>query len=581
MHPKARNVHRVWLIVVFVLVSLGRGGNEAWAFKGKEHSGISETALATALEALSPGLASDELQQIRERFLDCPTKKVGKVDGSARCLPFGDLTNGPDLVFHAENLVQDPKSCLEGLRWTGERVPKRCEQPIEQCKPKVIRRLRGASDPDLEVFAAAGERLDAKARAVLNRLLAAHRNTSHFEACAAESYNRLHHLAIVQARERVGTRDDWWLVPLATEAVALHFLQDSFPPGHLLTPRTSTHDLLARGMHNRNNREGAEAFVDTTPSLAALSAALVQSSDARVRLEKQLGLTEPALVAASLAASGKLEFFGDGSLGSGHAEETLALVLTSARSITEVLAVGIDDTKMDPSAWKPQPGARTALEFTSWCGEPLSSSEDAPLDLDSLIRPGLQLRVQDDQGRVVERLAGYDRRPMAELDRWDGMRFEVGGGIMASTEGGSGRWVELASVGGFPGTADVQFCDENGNPTARSVKKSSQFVVAGNLRREDWGGEEGVWGASFLIYPWMKRLGWLHVDSYLGMELGVERYPFRDDTSDRFIWGARGGIGLGIVFVELGAERGYVPLAGDRLEKDTSFSLGARVQILY
>jgi hypothetical protein len=126
---------------------------------------------------------------------------------------------------------------------------------------------------------------------------------------------------------------------------------------------------------------------------------------------------------------------------------------------------------------------------------------------------------------------------------------------------------------------DVALCDDKGQPTAEFFKDRSLhgFAAALNLRLEQWGTTD-VQGATLLVYPWIGRSGVLHVNSYLGIELGAERYNTRTHSAKLPTWGAQGG--LGIVFLELGVKRGQAEKPSGQLRDDTSLSLGVRMQPL-
>lgn len=118
--------------------------------------------------------------------------------------------------------------------------------------------------------------------------------------------------------------------------------------------------------------------------------------------------------------------------------------------------------------------------------------------------------------------------------------------MLTSDEGGSGRRAEVAFVGGFSGVNDVAICDESKKPTGEFFQDGSVhgFSMALNLRLEERGSTEAR-AATFLIYPWMKRIGLLHLNSYLAVEIGAERYYTRTHSADLPTWGGRFGLGLG------------------------------------
>ncbi|MDY7092416.1 MAG: hypothetical protein SX243_05505 [Acidobacteriota bacterium] len=613
----------VSLIPLSILIlALAITPRPAQAFNKHEHLGLSQAALLLALEALEDEIPATA---IRARLDDCPkddeeAQESEENEETPSCISFAALTRAADFVLHAENLVPDAGRCL-GERELEEPEPEYCRQPIDPCKPKIRQAFEAAGDPmspfegdlDRATLALTRQRLDAKARRWLNRLAAVHRNLSHFEACAADTYNRLHRLALTQASERAGLRDDWWLVPLMTEAVALHFLQDSFPPGHLLTPRAKTPDVLARGMHNRKNGDGAPAFVESFEGMERFLRHLEAPEPPLAEALEPLGLTPDRILdfrtALPLAAQ---TFYGDGALArSWHRpsprakkyremhRETLTLLLLSARSITEVLSRGL------PSPAPASPGdllnlasaTTTHLYYTPWSGGATPDSSPPQLDRDVMFRPGLEVLLlhassgaeNPGEGSVsphkVPSIAGY--KPYAEadnLDRWHGLSPEVSLGLLQGTSGeGTGERLELSLIGGFSGDGDVRHCrgiaSETSEPFQDTLSSFHGFTAALNLGWEEWSNYEAA-RASLLSYPFLNRLGSAHINTYAAVELGLKRYMAAELETEKFFYGVRAGIGLGIIFAELGAERGHYVDAAGEVRQTTTLFLGARVQLI-
>jgi len=88
----------------------------------------------------------------------------------------------------------------------------------------------------------------------LRRMWATHNNVRHFQDGAATAYRDAHKCAL----DAVSLCDGLWY-----EAMALHYLQDFFSPGHVVTPRTGSNDVVSSSLHDRFSRRGADLTVDT------------------------------------------------------------------------------------------------------------------------------------------------------------------------------------------------------------------------------------------------------------------------------------------------------------------------------
>ena len=108
--------------------------------------------------------------------------------------------------------------------------------------------------------------------------LAAQNNDSHFQSQAMMSWWLWHRDAVLTAaygnatKGPVGSGSERLFAGLFMNAISNHYLEDSFAPGHVITPREGMHDAAAISMHDYYNREGAEFAIDSTHwrELAAL-----------------------------------------------------------------------------------------------------------------------------------------------------------------------------------------------------------------------------------------------------------------------------------------------------------------------
>ena len=152
--------------------------------------------------------------------------------------------------------------------------------------------------------------------------LAVHHNAAHFQASALKQWQSYHQRAVAFAPEKPAAA-------LLAEAVALHFLQDFFAAGHVVTPRRGMHDAAAGHLHDRFNSRGV-AFAlaaGQPPEIAAMLRNLVDTK----------GLTAAEAKAYERAAAkASTTFYGDAKL-SASQEQKAFLMIVSALSVTEVL----------------------------------------------------------------------------------------------------------------------------------------------------------------------------------------------------------------------------------------------------
>ena len=108
--------------------------------------------------------------------------------------------------------------------------------------------------------------------------LAAQNNDSHFQSQAMMSWWLWHRDAVLTAaygnatQGPVGSGGERLFAGLFMNAISNHYLEDSFAPGHVITPREGMHDAAAISMHDFYNRFGAEFSIDSQrwQELAAL-----------------------------------------------------------------------------------------------------------------------------------------------------------------------------------------------------------------------------------------------------------------------------------------------------------------------
>jgi hypothetical protein len=265
-----------------------------------------------------------------------------------------------------------------------------------------------------------------------------HENSEHFGATALYSFQLWHRFAIDQAR--AGNLN----TALVYQAFADHYLEDLFAPGHVFSPRRGLNDVLAGGIHNRYNREGAYYRPEHTGELAVYLAdttgvgdellpdfgSVAQGCFRRLRRDGRPAGGEPSGLRACVDAleGGEIAMYGDNQL-ERSPEQELYVTLVIARSVDDVL-----------QAWVDGPGAapgRDSFAGARWCGYDMPPSSGS----------GRRWTSPD----VVLPFGRYYREEHSGLplfDRWPAVRAgyvnrigKSGGSVELSTEWISRAWL--------------------------------------------------------------------------------------------------------------------------------------------
>ncbi|MEK6374960.1 MAG: hypothetical protein AABO58_19970 [Acidobacteriota bacterium] len=236
------------------------------AFEGVEHKELSNRALLAALKAAPVGSVDPSMADMARTF-------AGRSDHS-----FGAITEAVDWFTTPADDLLDP----------GE----------------------------------ANRNYDGRDRwqASIKVLWAKHRNVDHFQRLALDEWAEYHAIALAAAR------DHCFPAALYAEAMALHYLQDFFAPGHVVTPRKGMHDVAAGSLHDYFNARGGDFL---------LFPARIEQTGVIPSLREQFPDEWLEFEAARLKK--KVHFYGDGRLRLAG-EEKVFLALISMLSIREVLA---------------------------------------------------------------------------------------------------------------------------------------------------------------------------------------------------------------------------------------------------
>lgn len=288
-------------------------------FKAKEHRALSNDALRLAYaHYLTLGYPADP-----------------KMDEIVKSLePGGSQVDYGELVRLVDHLV-DPLKALERKGYLE----------IYPCK---------ASDLDSDLL----KRVLPESLAELRALTV---NDNHFGAELMLNLRFWHQAATSMAAtgstpyygEPCGASKDGNLfAALVLNALADHFLEDFFAPGHIYTPRFGLHDAVAGAMHDQYNILGTKFLVDQEKwkELQTLLGSLPPD------LSSQLDLTEADLQELRTQGLTAIELRGDGDLDRERFQR-LFITLVVARSILDVLESYGQERQMDSFAsglhWEP------------------------------------------------------------------------------------------------------------------------------------------------------------------------------------------------------------------------------------
>jgi hypothetical protein len=120
----------------------------------------------------------------------------------------------------------------------------------------------------------------AQLRLSLTYFNSSHNNDRHFQEGAIDSFYQLHATAMSAAREdaralarrKTSGASSALTRSLAYSAIADHFLEDNFAPGHVMTPRNGMYDATALSWHDAYNARGRAVAVRNWADLAGLFA---------------------------------------------------------------------------------------------------------------------------------------------------------------------------------------------------------------------------------------------------------------------------------------------------------------------
>jgi hypothetical protein len=240
-HPTLINIVRATAgILQCFLLFLGA---PAHAFSGWEHETMSQVSLLVASNYVSVTLgeqaSADRLATMRETvstfYQGLPESAEWRKSTSA-AITYGEIAMLTDYMRDTYDMLHLPHS--------------RVNLPVD-AKTSNLPYLRSLLDNGSKVISLAS---------------ASHEAYNHFQGRVLDAFVTNHKLAVTAASET----NLWGALMLS--AFALHFLEDMFAPGHLLTPRdANAHDLDVALMHDDFNDRGLMYLVEAPQQLTNLA----------------------------------------------------------------------------------------------------------------------------------------------------------------------------------------------------------------------------------------------------------------------------------------------------------------------
>lgn len=522
------------------------------AFEGREHRAVSRVALRLACLSAGMGEACTPYESLTR---ESTVGQLGDCDaGLGNWQPtFDDFVAWVDFIDDPEKLLHlDPGSAA------------------------VASSPASADALDRDFLCRLPNRPTAK-------LHAAHNNSGHFQEHLLHSIRVWHQSAIDEARaatsvpEHAGARRSLYAA-LLKAAIASHFLEDFFAPGHIAAPREAYPDYPANTLHDRHNSRGRVFTV--SPEAERRFAELAQVLESRApalrdsvedSLFRELGLSEVEVqrfIHHDLLAGSRVLLRGDGDL-------------------LQPSSFGVERGRL------PEPASRDAWDVDSvdrGCGDSRCERESriqralvaltvADAIRDVLVAGGLAGELRD-----VEPYAGTWRQMrdafpearrfprqvyLASASTRTGEYFQEGPtrmryGFMGLLEVGMSSFLEGSEEGGR-GTLGAEWLPGLAPPGHRVgdryVPKFVQYAIAlGGAYRF----EEGLRGPelTFREYVILPRL-----DMHFSVGARLTRFEIEGDRTTRLIPEVRFGKSYGFLGLFVGLNRDFQLRGAGNLEQ--------------
>ena len=405
--------------------------------------------------------------------------------------------------------------------------------------------------------------LTARHRNIFKRGLAAHNNTTHFQEKALEQWLSFHEQARKAASEHPREA-------LLLEAVALHYLQDFFSAGHLVTPRDGLHDAVAGHLHDSFNDAGIEFVIAASipPEMHKLLDVL--------SAPERLGAQDSQ---AFLEARGKKEqrFHGDGALQKSHAQR-MFVALISALSVREVLAASTGQKvpglqpcfalRQAAPLKKERETSRPSPDFKTIVGP------DGGILLADLPEPGLRKFVPRCEGSAGAWLGRYEARADPKLTQPE---YSISGATVRGEVGISRRGHDLrfnTDILFFVLAEDRRLMNsESGKPymEGKGLNRLLLGTAGLSLSRGNRYNSVGVL-YDYLFATRYRPLTW-------AIRLAPRRYGYGDTHPWRSDIGVKAGLGFDVVNITASIERAHDIAPDGKFGPEYFAMVGAEVSL--
>jgi len=549
------------------------------AFNSDEHCGLSSLALEVALDIADswPEAATHlgEFQSVRTQLLGagagCALSRGS--DASTLGFSYGKITAMADFVI-------DPG---EAIRAPGQPfgIP------------------NSAADLNSGIFGAPSSATSNFALGIRRRLSgdfmrATNQNASHFQAAALAEHTRWHDFAVSAAGQPGGSL----FGALVMNALADHYLQDVFAPGHIITPRENFPDSVAWAWHDRYNDIGlpvvVEHFSELQPILdvLAMNASRYGTAFAAIGVSSQQSAREDDLRSAlrtlpaldettcdkhdphapragvdmqGLDSSGPFVcLHGDGKL-AGYPAQKLLMLAVQVQGILDVLRSHVDGrtNHFDRFYWCSQMQSRhahkPARQLTQSSGKNVSPSI-ANACGDYLRSGGDYLRAQGQQ------FAWYSVAPLARLryisyalePRPEDIQFRIFDTLVGVSLFREGAWADGGSSRNVASIEALAF----GIPGSPDYLRDADYIPLFPINLGlTFGYEHSFGNPSLSVSGPTARLLFVFPKSNLQLSLYARRLGYTTDFAHDHAWsyGVRGDVGFSLLtaFVAIGSDHGF------------------------
>ena len=390
----------------------------------------------------------------------------------------------------------------------------------------------------------------------LDLLRSSHNNEYHFQAGLFNFLLEFHRSALDKASKGE-------LFAAATDnAIANHFLQDFFAPGHMIAIRENTHDAVSLGIHDIANRNGAPFIInqerwnqDLVPILEFLKVTLTKNPE-RYKLFFRDSDNDPEttqeIIAQLMSNHESLYVYGDDQL-SYHPDQQLLMTLIEVRGNLDVLQAfeqsqqpGVDLTKFSAVP-------RNSLNSYTWSGV-----YDRETETERIPEAGIPY-------------GKYDFTPELMSQSSNIVVLSLGGEAPTSVPGTSRLFVnaEVIPLALFDA---VDFIREN---TSQRRARYCDFVSICNIAPAigvTYINDQkfSAIGPSFRIIKAIPK-----ISTNLSLYSNYLNYSARGlDSDDKFSYGLRVDIGFSLYAAYIGFGKGYALDSNNSFQQEDVISFG-------